>query len=114
MESSSRSNFAPSTALWFHCSNAATIGRSFSCSRSLIAGARGTLSFTPLGLVPINDAFLPYIEEAHEHQPYVNQHLPEAKHLELARDDCPGVEKDRFHVEENKQHRHQVELHAEA
>src|SRR5215471_16230040 len=114
MESSSRSNFAPSTAFWFHCSNAATVGRSLSCSRSVIAGARGTLSFTPLGLVPINDAFLPYIEEAHQHQPDVHQHFPEAKHLEIARDYCPWVEEDGFHVKEDEQHRNHIKLDAEA
>src|SRR5690348_9831367 len=114
MLSSSRSNFAPWTASLFHSSRAATKGRSFRCSRSLIAGARGTLSLTPLRLVPVNDSFLPYIKEANQHQADIHQHLPEAKHLEVARDHCPGIKKDGLNVEQDEEHAHHVKLHAEA
>ena len=37
-----------------------------------------------------------------------------AEHLELLVNHCPRIQKDRFNVEQDKQHRHQIELHAEA
>src|SRR5208337_279416 len=71
---------------------------------------------TPLGgrQSPVEHAFLPYIEEADQHDSDVHHHLPEAKHLQFAQDDCPGVKENSFHVEQYKKHGHQVELDGES
>src|SRR6185437_815599 len=59
---------------------------------------------------PIEDAFLPYIEEADQYDADVNQHLPKTEHLKVTQDHRPGVEKDGFHVKKNEKHGDQVEL----
>src|SRR5437016_3390425 len=97
----------------FQPRSAASRGRSFNCSRSVTAGARGTLSFRPFSNVPVQHPFLPYIEEADQHQPDIDNHLPESEHLELAGDDRPGIKEDRFHVEQDEEHGHHVKLDAE-
>src|SRR5581483_9315080 len=85
-----------------------------------MAGSRGMLFLAPLRLVPIDDAFLPYIEESDQNQQDVNQHLPEAEKLRTADfrqitiNDRPRIKKDRLNIEQNKEHGHHVELYVEA
>src|SRR5581483_1702866 len=63
---------------------------------------------------PVQHTFFPYIEEADQDNGYVNQHLPETEHLQLAQDDRPGIQEHGFHVEQDKHHRDQVELDGKA
>src|SRR5205085_10778086 len=89
-----------------------------SWSNSVIAGFSssmgGMLSLASLRLIPVEDALFPYIEEAHQHQQNVNQHLPEAEHLQLARNHGPGIKEDSLDIEQDKEHGHHVEFYVEA
>ena len=61
-------------------------------------------------LAPVQRALLPDVEEAHQHDADVNQHLPETKHLKIAQNHRPGIKKDGFNVEQDEQHAHQIEF----
>src|SRR5271169_2146083 len=115
MESSLRSNLAPSTALAFHASRRANSGRSFSNSRSVIAGSRAISDSLRLALfVPVDHTLFPDVPISGEHNTDVHQHLPEAKHLQFLKDDRPGIQEDRLHIEQDEQHGDEVELNGEA
>src|ERR1035441_979641 len=65
------------------------------------------------GIGPIESALLPDVEKPRENQNHEDQHLEKAKHFEIAINHHPGVKEYGFNVEQNKEHTHQVELHAE-
>src|SRR6185312_13017788 len=81
--------------------------------------------------VPVERAFLPYIEKADQHDADVHQHLPESEHAraevagagiqggrnlcrQFAINHCPGNQEDRLNVEKNEQHGNHVKLDGEA
>src|SRR4051794_4454608 len=130
MVSSSRSNFAPVTASAFHCKSRERAGWSFNWSMSVIAGAMFPLPVFACGVgllligylarliyVPIEYTLLPDVEEADQHDTYIYDHLPKAEEAgtgdseELFVNHCPGNEEDGFHVEQDEQHGHEVELY---
>ena len=63
---------------------------------------------------PVQYAFFPDIEEAGHHEADEQQHFNEGEHLELLVNHSPWIEENRFDVEQDEKHRHQVELHTEA
>src|SRR5882757_9170018 len=117
-DSSPRSNFAPVTADCFQGSNFARAGCSLSCSKSVMAAGMPLVigALDRLRRVPVQHTFLPYIEEAHQHDSDVNHHLPKAEETgagnfqKVTVDDCPGNKKDGFHVEEDEQHGNQIKF----
>src|SRR6185312_3735380 len=74
----------------------------------------------PLVVGPVEDAFLPDVEEADGDESQVDEHLIEAEHAragddrKAAIDDGPGKHEDSLDIEEDEEHRHQVEAHREA
>src|SRR5271167_1038755 len=87
MVSSSRSNLAASTAAASQASSRASGGRSFSCSRSVMAGASGMeLHSAPFRLVPVQYALFPDVVKPGQKDEDVHQHLEEAEHLQLVED----------------------------
>src|SRR5208282_2582038 len=117
--SSSRSNFTACTiarepsacepsvcehraalALASSCTRRAKAGCDFNCSISVM-GEPAASEITPLDgrKSPVEHTFLPHIEEADEHDPDVDHHLPKAKQLQFAQDHGPGVKENGLHVE---------------
>src|SRR5258708_6958317 len=64
-------------------------------------------------LRPIECAFFPDVEESGKDQNHEDQHLHEPEHLQIPVHHNPRVEKDRLDIEQDKQHSHQIEFHAE-
>src|SRR5262249_19660607 len=117
--SSSRSHLASVTASRIAPSKIASAEWPFNCSISVIAGSEGiALRLLAIADAPIDHALLPYIAKAHEHDADVDQHLPEAEPAVVAQqvlvDNRPGDQEDRFHVEQDEEHRDEIELHREA
>lgn len=63
------------------------------------------------GLFPVQRAFFPQVDVAHHQDQNVNEHLHEAEELQLPENDGPGIEEDRFDVEQDEDYRHHVEVH---
>src|SRR5579872_972637 len=67
---------------------------------------------------PVKNTLLPNVDESHDYDAEVDQHLPESKHAagsqQLLVNDRPGNQKDGFYVEKNEQHSDHVELYREA
>src|SRR5262249_49658213 len=73
-----------------------------------------------LGLMPVECALFPEIDISDQQNSYVEHHLHEAETCHclpgadhILEDVRPGVQKDRFHVEQNEHHRHQVKFYRE-
>src|SRR3954447_12748628 len=62
---------------------------------------------------PVQDPFFPDVEEPTEYKDDEEQHLEESKKLQLAIDDGPRIQEDRFDIEQNKDHRHKIEFDTE-
>ena len=69
---------------------------------------------------PVEDAFLPDVEEADGDEAEVDEHLPEAEQAragdggQTAEDDRPGQHEDGFHIEQDEEHGDHVEADGEA
>ena len=63
---------------------------------------------------PVQRALPPYVEEACQDQNHEHEHFHERDHLQFPENDDPGIEKDRFNIEQDKEHAHQIEFHREA
>src|SRR5215470_7882925 len=68
----------------------------------------------PLFLGPVQHALLDDVKEARQDQDDEQEHLDKGKHLQVAVHDSPRIEEDRFDVEQDEDHRDQVEPYAEA
>src|SRR5215210_997034 len=71
----------------------------------------GSLSSTPIGLVPFQPAATPDVGVRDEHGEDEQRHLDEPEQAELPEGDGPRVEEDDLDVEDDEEHRGQVELH---
>src|SRR5580692_7197337 len=118
--SSLRSSFAPVTAAGFIARRAATSGRSFSCSMSVIAVSSAILDLLRLPLlIPVKHALFPDVPQTRQHDADINQHLPEPEHaqaggFERLFHDRPGIQEYGLDIEQDEEHADQVELHGEA
>src|SRR5438874_9765672 len=63
---------------------------------------------------PVEPALAPDVDVRHEHEPDEYRHLDQPEQPERAERDRPREQEDRLDVEDDEQHRHQVELDAEA
>src|SRR5690242_18607360 len=63
---------------------------------------------------PIQDSLFPDIEESAQNEHDEEQHLEKCKKFELPVNNCPRVKKNGFNVEQDEDHRDQVELHTQA
>src|SRR6266567_3113400 len=63
--------------------------------------------------MPVQRALFPEIQITDQQDGYVEHHLPEAVPPQTAKDVGPGVQEDGFHIEQNENHRHEVELDGE-
>src|SRR5262252_578192 len=63
---------------------------------------------------PFQGAFFPHVDISGENRRNEQHHFRETEKLQLAVNDGPGEKKDRFDVEEKKQHRNEVELYGKA
>src|SRR5258707_14502093 len=61
--------------------------------------------------MPVQRTLFPKIEIAYEQNRDVNHHLVEAVTAESPKYHGPRVKKNRFDVEKDKNHRHQIKLH---
>jgi hypothetical protein len=64
-------------------------------------------------LVPIQNALSPHIDEPHNEHSHEGEHLKEREHTHLLEDDRPGVHEDNFDIEEDEEHRYEVEANVE-
>src|SRR6476659_5613575 len=62
---------------------------------------------------PVQPALAPDVDVDHEHERDEHRHLSQAEQPELADRDRPGEEEDRLDVEDDEQHRDDVELDRE-
>src|SRR4029077_1394452 len=62
-------------------------------------------------LLPIQASFAPDVGEGDEQDAHEHQHLDEAEPLELLQEHRPWIEEDRFDVEDDEEHRRQIEPH---
>src|SRR5947209_13248710 len=60
---------------------------------------------------PIEDPLFPDIEITAQHDEDEQQHFAKRKKLQLAVDNSPGVQKNRFNIKKNEDHRHEIEFH---
>src|SRR6266508_5796258 len=65
-------------------------------------------------LLPIKAPFAPDMRQRDEQDAHEDEHLDEAEPLELVEGDRPRVEEDRLDVEDDEEHRRQVEAHGQA
>ena len=67
-------------------------------------GGEGHLPSTPLPcrVAPVQNSLFPNVEEPHQDDADIDQHLPKPEHLQLPQDDSPGIQKDGFHVEQDE------------
>src|ERR1700694_4347014 len=65
-------------------------------------------------LVPLQASLAPDVREGDEQDAHEHEHLDEAEPLELAEEHCPRVEEDGLDVEDDEQHRRQVEADRQA
>src|SRR6266853_6431418 len=61
--------------------------------------------------MPVQRTLFPKIEIADQQDRDVNHHFIKTIAPEGAENDCPRVKKNRFHIEKNKNHSHQIKLH---
>src|SRR3984885_4161423 len=113
-----RSAWPPVMASGRAASIAAATAWSFNMSGSISFGY-----LDPFGVIgtafrrvlrPVQRALLPDIEKSGQDENHEQQHLHEPKHLQLAVDDGPGIEKNCFDVEKDEDDGHQIKLHAES
>src|SRR5271157_4851912 len=121
--SSPRSSFASSRAADFQARIALTAGCSPSPSSTAalpMSVLVSAISEVRLVLAPVQDALAHNVVEPHGNKAQVNHHLPEAEEPlageagQFAVDHRPGHHENRFHVEQDEQHGHHIEAHAEA
>src|SRR6478672_5780871 len=72
----------------------------------------GSFSSRPMS-VPLQSAAAPHVGVGDEDRADEQDHLDEAEQPELVERDGPGVEEDDLDVEDDEEHRGQVELHRE-
>src|SRR5882672_1421768 len=78
----------------------------------LIDVLRHSFSLTRSGLlVPVQRALFPEIEVTDQQDGNVYHHFDKAVQSQLAKYQRPRIQKNRFHIEQNKDHRHEVELY---
>src|SRR5438477_2826128 len=66
------------------------------------------------GFAPVQNAFLPDVEESDEENSNVYQHFPQPEALQIAQNNGPGIDENRLNIEQNEQHGHEIEFHGEA
>src|SRR6266496_6567907 len=64
-------------------------------------------------LPPVQPAALPHVDVGHEHERDEDGHLGQAEQAELTEAHGPGEQEDGLDVEDDEQHRDDVELHGE-
>src|SRR5438552_19162050 len=69
---------------------------------------------SPRDFAPVQNAFLPDIEESDEENSKVYQHFPQPEALQIAQNNGPRIDEDRLNIEQNEQHGDQIELYREA
>src|SRR5579871_536288 len=81
---------------------------------SVVSSTPGMLSASsssPMVLVPLQAALPPDVGERDHQDQHEDEHLDHAVPAELAQVDGPGIEEDRLDVEDDEEHRGQVEAH---
>src|ERR1700744_4544552 len=71
---------------------------------------RGSFSSMPISLIPVQSAAPPYVGVRDQHRKYEGDHLDQAEPPEPVEGDSPRIEEDDLDVEDDEQHRGQVEL----
>src|SRR5579859_2484337 len=111
------SGFQARIAFRAGCSGSPSRTEALSANVGLVASA---ILKIRLILAPVQDAFANDIVESDRHKSQVDHHLPEPKQtrtgdsIEFPVDHCPRHHEHGFHVEQDKEHRHQVKAHAES
>src|SRR5919197_2559375 len=67
-----------------------------------------------LAAFPIEPALLPHVHVGHEHEPDEHHHLDQTEQSERSNRDGPREEEDGLDVEDDEQHRNDVELYRES
>src|SRR5947207_8197392 len=86
------------------------------CPLQLALALDDLLSFARRDLAgaPVEPALAPDVDVRHEHEPDEYRHLDQPEQPERAERDRPREQEDRLDVEDDEQHRDQIELDAEA
>src|SRR5688572_27346535 len=101
-----------------HCTIFSTVVVRTGISSSAMVFGPGAQSFrrlhpaasTRAGTAPVEGAFAPHIDVAGHEQREERENLPEPCRTQIAKRDGPGIEECDLDVEEEKDHRHEVEL----
>src|SRR4030095_15531604 len=65
-------------------------------------------------LIPLQGALFPYVDEPDQKDAEKNPHFNKTKKSHLAKENRPRIEENDFEIENQKQHRHQIEPYGKA